>query len=99
MNKNTNEGRKKEVNCCARHGQPPSGGQMLVSSHRNQSGPPASFSPHASSKETSSAAHSVVLPRFVSKYYLAWYSGFQAAVDSPEGKIFRFVRPVAKIFR
>ena len=27
------------------------------------------------------------------------YSGLQATVNTPEGKIFRFVRPVAKIFR
>ena len=32
-------------------------------------------------------------------FMLPSYSGFQAAVYTPEGKIFRFVRQVAKIFR
>ena len=32
-------------------------------------------------------------------FYIRRYSGFQTAVDTPEGKIFRFVCPVAKIFR
>ena len=31
----------------------------------------------------------------ISYFIIRRYSGFQAAVDTPAGKIFRFVRPVA----